>query len=319
MPARRATAAFAVTGVSDAGTGRSTEPPVIVVPCYNEERRLDERAFTELAGTGRVRLLFVDDGSTDGTAAVLARMAGAVEGIEVFTLDANTGKAEAVRRGLLVAVRGGAGMVGYYDADLATPPRELLRLIEALEAQPALAGALGSRVARLGSTIERRAARHYLGRAYATLASWALGITVYDTQCGAKVFRVGDTFVAALAEPFRSAWAFDVELLHRLLEGRGEAPPLPVTDFVEVPLEQWHDVTGSKLRAGPALGALVDLLSMGRERLGRQRRGRGLSDSERMPDRPASVMAPQLPPRGRRARRGPSPGTSGTEGDRRRA
>ena len=71
-------------------------------------------------------------------------------------------------------------------------------------------------MARLGSSIERNALRHYLGRAYATLASMALGITVYDTQCGAKVFRVNDTFVAALAEPFRSSWA---------LRRRVAAPP----------------------------------------------------------------------------------------------
>jgi dolichyl-phosphate beta-glucosyltransferase len=265
-------------------------PTVIVVPCFNEERRIDESAFLRVVATDQIRLLFVDDGSTDDTGRVLAQMADASAAIEVFTLASNTGKAEAVRRGLLVAVRNGASTVGYYDADLATPPLELVRLIETLRAHSELAGVLGSRVARLGSSIERNAWRHYLGRAYATLASMALGITVYDTQCGAKVFRVNATFVAALAVPFRSTWAFDVELLDRLLRGTEHAPGLPVAAFAELPLETWHDVSGSKLRLTPALAALVDLVPIARHR------GRWTRLTNRTaPGAEAVVMAPQRP------------------------
>jgi len=267
----------------------AAELAVIVVPCFNEARRINERAFLDIAGTGLVRLLFVDDGSTDDTAQILARLEGASDGIDVFSLATNTGKAEAVRRGLLVAVRGGADVVGYYDADLATPPDELLRLTDELRHRRELSGVLASRVARLGSTIERKALRHYLGRAYATIASMALGITVYDTQCGAKVFRVNETLVGALAEPFRSSWAFDVELLHRLLRGTASAPPLPVTGFVELPLVAWRDVTGSKMRVGPAAAALVDLVRMAR----RRRR----QDGTDPPGTGAVVMAPSRPPR----------------------
>jgi glycosyltransferase involved in cell wall biosynthesis len=242
------------------------DPTVIVVPCFNEEHRLDPRAFLGMAATHEIHLLFVDDGSTDGTGRVLSDMSGASDGIEVFTLARNTGKAEAVRRGLLVALRGGAATVGYYDADLATPPEELLRLTRVLHARPDLTGVFGSRVARLGSSIERKAVRRHLGRAYATVASMALGITVYDTQCGAKVFRVNDAFVAALAEPFRSSWAFDVELLYRLLRGGANTPGVPVASFVEVPLEAWRDVPGSNVRVAPALSALFNLVAIARDR-----------------------------------------------------
>ena len=96
-------------------------------------------------------------------------------------------------------------------------------------------------MALLGHRIERSWARHYLGRLFATASSQVLGLPVYDTQCGAKVFRDGPALRAALATPFTSRWAFDVELLGRLGTGADRR-------FLEVPLERWHDVGGSKLR-----------------------------------------------------------------------
>ena len=76
----------------------------------------------------------------------------------------------------------------------------------------------------MGTDIRRSAVRHYTGRLFATAGSLVLGVPVYDTQCGAKAFRVTDALRAALAEPFVSRWAFDVEVLGRLLrstDGRG--------------------------------------------------------------------------------------------------
>ncbi len=235
--------------------------PVIIVPCYNEQHRLDGERLRGLADSGRVRLLFVNDGSTDETAQMLAAMATGSPGIEAIDLAMNVGKAEAVRRGLLQAIGDGSDIVGYYDADLSTPPAELLRLVDLLgdsdgndEGRVAV---LGSRVARLGSVIERSATRHYLGRVFASAASAALGVRIYDTQCGAKVFRVTPALVAAVGEPFRSAWAFDVELLHRLFTGSAEVAPLSPETVVEVPLDAWRAVEGSRVRTKAAMSAFV--------------------------------------------------------------
>ena len=118
--------------------------------------------------------------------------------------------------------------------------------------------ALGSRIARLGAHIERKPSRHYVGRVFATAASWVLDLAVYDTQCGAKLFRHTDALDAALARPFRSRWSFDVELLGRLL-ARG----LSVDRIVEVPLAKWVDVAGSKLSFAGATKAGLELLALG--------------------------------------------------------
>ena len=54
---------------------------------------------------------------------------------------------------------------------------------------------------------------YYLGRLFATLASTLLDVRIYDTQCGAKIFRSTDDLKIVLSKPFLSSWIFDVELI----------------------------------------------------------------------------------------------------------
>jgi dolichyl-phosphate beta-glucosyltransferase len=265
-----------MTESSGPGTGpRRSTLPIIVVPCFNEVHRLDEGAFVDLAVSGGIQLLFVNDGSTDGTGALLERLAGSTPGIETFELPRNMGKAEAVRRGLRHAMAGGASIVGYLDADLATPGREVIRIVNILADRPELMAVWGSRVALLGTDIQRSAFRHYAGRIFATFASMALGVSVYDTQCGAKAFRVNEALVAAVEVPFRSRWSFDVLLMQRLLDGTPEVPGLPVRSFLETPLQRWSDVPGSKVDLKGSVNALFDVVAIG---LDRHRNSRTRSD-----------------------------------------
>jgi dolichyl-phosphate beta-glucosyltransferase len=255
------------TGVS---FGRAT----IVVPCYNEGRRLDLGAFGEFVTEDMsCELLFVDDGSEDETLALLSVLCARLpKRMGVLRLEVNRGKAEAVRQGLLTALAGGADIVGYLDADLATPLNEMARLLEVLRAGSAHA-LLGARVGLLGWDIQRKAVRHYLGRIFATVASLVLGVRVYDTQCGAKIFRRTTALEAALRYPFLSRWLFDVELLGRLLTPGNGLPALLPGDIREQPLTVWRDVPGSKLRLRHFIIAAVDMariaIDLRHRRLGR--------------------------------------------------
>lgn len=212
---------------------------IVSIPCFNEAERLQLGEFKRFLELSKHRLLFVDDGSTDGTYQALADFCERTPGAEVLRLPDNRGKAEAVRRGLLRSIAHGADIVGYADADLATPVDEILRLIDVISTRD-VSAVIGSRIAFLGTEIERSWARHYLGRVFATAASLILGERVYDTQCGAKFFRTSHGLADALAVPFRSRWAFDVELLGRLWDSGAT--------IIEVPLLRWIDVAGSKLR-----------------------------------------------------------------------
>ena len=234
----------------------------LVVPCWNEAARFDVAAFRAgLDADPALSLTLVDDGSTDGTRGVLEAFARAAPGrVDVVALEANGGKGEAVRAGLRAALAHAPTFAGWWDADLATPLADAHRLVAALEASPSTWLAMGSRVAMLGARIDRRATRHYAGRVVATLISRTLRLATYDTQCGAKVFRVATTPPGLLDDAFVSRWLFDVELLARLerrhRDGRG-APPEALA--VEVPLSRWTDVPGSKVRATDFVRAVLAL------------------------------------------------------------
>jgi glycosyltransferase involved in cell wall biosynthesis len=235
---------------------------VVVVPCYNEEARFRPEPFLRYRDAHPdVRFLLVDDGSTDRTLATLESTAAArPDRIDVLALRPNGGKAEAVRRGMLAAMSTSPDHVGFFDADLATPLDAIPEFVAAFEDRPELLMAFGARVKLLGRTIERRPIRHYLGRVFATFASLVLRLPIYDTQCGAKMFAAGPELESWLATPFLTRWIFDVELLARALQdlrARGEDPE---TRIVELPLLEWTDVAGSKVRPGDFLKAAVELL-----------------------------------------------------------
>jgi dolichyl-phosphate beta-glucosyltransferase len=224
----------------------------IVIPCYNEEDRLDRGAVETLLAPPEMRLVLVDDGSTDGTPAVLRSLGDRFpDRIQILGLEVNSGKAEAVRRGLLLALDTDCEFVGYADADFATPAEEMIRLSEEIN-ERGVDVVLGARVALLGHDVQRSAVRHYLGRLFATLASLILDLMVYDTQCGAKVMKTGDMLRGALAEPFISRWGFDVELIGRLT--------VAGATIHEVPLRRWVDVPGSKVGFLGMARTLVDLV-----------------------------------------------------------
>jgi dolichyl-phosphate beta-glucosyltransferase len=223
----------------------------IVIPCYNEAARLPVQQFKAFTCAGHlVQFLFVDDGSTDATWSVLEGLCQeAPQRFAARRLPFNVGKAEAVRQGVLRAFEAGPDYVGDWDADLATPLEVIPAFCELLDDRPDLEMVFGARVQLLGHTIERKALWHYFGRVFATAASVALGLAVYDTQCGAKLFRASPAIRSLFEEPFLTPWLVDVELLARLIQAR-RGTPLPQAEAVvyEWPLPEWHDVAGSKVK-----------------------------------------------------------------------
>ena len=235
----------------------------MVVPCFNEAARLDPSAFVAaVCHDPSLAFLFVDDGSTDGTADILHQLVEDHPQVgEALVLEKNQGKAEAVRRGILRAAAGGPEFVGYWDADLATPLGEIERFVRVMDDRPAVEIVLGSRVNLLGHRVVRRLPRHYISRVFATMVATGLSLPVYDTQCGAKLIRCSPHTIALFEERFFSRWIFDAELLARAIDWSphpdGQAHVRAST--YELPLNAWSDVDGSRIRPGHFVGATRDL------------------------------------------------------------
>jgi glycosyltransferase involved in cell wall biosynthesis len=191
-------------------------------------------------------------------------IAGFEQRASILHCAKNGGKGEAVRQGILKALSTfQPEIVGFWDADLATPLSAIAPLLSVLEQQPQIEMVFGARVKLLGRHVHRQLIRHYLGRVFATFVSTMFGLSIYDSQCGAKLFRVTPGTPAIFAEPFISHWVFDVEILARYLTIHGKErfkDPSHLEHIIyEYPLETWTDVAGSKVKPGDFFAALLDM------------------------------------------------------------
>lgn len=253
-------------------TAKATPLCLIVVPCYNEGSRLQVTRFTDfLRKVEGVNFLFVNDGSGDNTLDVLQTIrSGREDRVQILDKQPNAGKAEAVRTGLLKAIEQSQGTyVGFWDADLSTPLEVIPDFLALLNGSDHFQMVFGSRVRLLGRDVARKASRHYLGRVFASFASITLGLPIYDTQCGAKLFRVTPELASILKEKFLSRWVFDVEILARYIAFYQGSVAYLRESIYEFPLPRWYDVDGSKVRSGDFFKAALDLFRIYRTYLAR--------------------------------------------------
>ena len=237
-------------------------PTILVVPCFNEELRLPVESFRRFVALHpEVCFLMVNDGSQDQTLSVLKWLKTiAPENFLILHLPVNQGKAEAVRQGCLAAFDLDPEYVGYWDADLAAPLEAIPQFSEILDRRPDIELVIGSRLPLLGHTVERTLIRHGLGRLFAWSAAAVLGLRIYDTQCGHKLFRNSAPLRQVFATRFHARWIFDVELFTRWIGRRTPACLRQAQESIyELPLESWHDIAGSKLKSFDFFRAFFEL------------------------------------------------------------
>ncbi|KKO89642.1 MULTISPECIES: glycosyltransferase [Sphingobacterium] len=234
----------------------------IVIPCYNEEKRLPYQEFVDFAQNHpEVLLCFVNDGSKDNTLALLKTLKTAQpEGIDVLDLEQNGGKAEAVRQGMLHVFRNSnAKLIGFLDADLATSAEEWLEMAEYKEKFPQYGAIVGSRIQRLGASILRDDNRSMFSKMVKTFIRVILKTPFQDTQCGAKIFA-RDLVPFLFKTPFMTPWLFDIEIFLRLQKKFGKTTLQK--GVLEYPLMNWKEVGDSKLKMKHAVKIPMQLAKL---------------------------------------------------------
>lgn len=233
------------------------EKVCVIIPCYNEAERLEREVFREFVEREeRFDFCFVNDGSRDDTSRVLRQLVDSVPGRFLLVDNAdNRGKAEAVRGGMLhVAALNRYDTIGFLDADLATPLEDLYLLVEEMDRKPRVLVTMGARLKRLGANVQRKAYRHYLGRGFATLVSVLYQLPVYDSQCGAKLFR-SELVPVIFKDAFRSKWLFDVEVILRVRQVHADYEQV----IHEIPLNTWVEKGDSRIKFAHILKMPVEL------------------------------------------------------------
>ncbi|MEK7275636.1 MAG: glycosyltransferase [Candidatus Desantisbacteria bacterium] len=239
----------------------------VVIPCYNEERRLQVDDFiNELAKNPNLLLLFVNDGSTDDTLKVIQKICEANPSRALcLSLDENKGKGEAVRMGMLYLLeKKTCNIIGFWDADLSVSLSEISDFVNIFQTNPNIQVIIGSRVHLAGRKIERVNFRHYIGRLFATIMCLTFGFDIYDTQCGAKLFK-SEVLIPVVQKPFFSRWIFDVELIIRILRLSPSLPPfLQAKDdwLFEIPVKEWRNVSGTKRSIAAYINSFFDYITL---------------------------------------------------------
>lgn len=184
----------------------------VIIPAFNEETRLNSTLGSIWRALRRrfedFEIIVVDDGSTDGTAAVVTEFALTHPRVFLLTYPVNRGKGYAVRRGVL-ASRG--QYVLFSDADQSTPLREVRKLLDALESHDV---AIGSRAIRASRIIEYQPLyRILMGKCFNKMVQLLAVPGIKDTQCGFKCFR-GPLARHLFSLCRINGFGFDVEVLY---------------------------------------------------------------------------------------------------------
>jgi len=226
----------------------------IVIPAYNEERRLPRTLDRILEWLQGQRFKFqevivVDDGSRDATASVVEQYSKPPSSIRLLRNPGNRGKGYAVRHGMLDS---GGEWILYTDADLSTPIEEVQKLQAAAALQNAVI-AIGSRaVDRSLVAVHQPLFREYSGRFFNVVMRALTGLPFRDTQCGFKLYSA-EAAKEVFSRQEQDGFSFDVEdlVIAKKLGLRA----------VEVPVE-WSNVEGTKVTLAQGLKSFTDLLEI---------------------------------------------------------
>lgn len=218
----------------------------IIVPCYNEGDRILEEEFVSFVNEyPTFTILFVNDGSSDHTLAKIEQLAKKTTRIKISSLEQNSGKAAAVRFGVLEALKDeGFTYFAFLDADLAIPFSEFLRLYHITLINKELMFTFLSKIRRADAEVKQSYKRFLMGRILSLFARFSLKLPVYDTQCGCKLMN-REIAELVFSKPFISAWLFDIEIFWRILNQKNQL--YFKTNTLEVPLNKLMDRGSSKV------------------------------------------------------------------------
>jgi dolichyl-phosphate beta-glucosyltransferase len=229
----------------------------VIVPCFNEEFRLNIEYWNELISNLDYNWIFVNDGSTDQTKKKLDE----INGIKILELTQNSGKAEAIRFGVNHIINNQKDLdfvLAFIDSDGAFDLKDITRNFEIFSKKvlnDLYQTVWATRVALSGRRIDRSSLRHYISRIIISLIGLKFRNLPYDPQTGFKIFLINEDLRKIFETKFMTRWFFDIEIINRFKINSGYE-----LKIWEEPVNFWKDVNGSKLNFKQYIRVLRELL-----------------------------------------------------------
>lgn len=213
---------------------------LLIVPIYNEEKRLDLEQWKQISEIANFDILFVDDGSKDKTYQKLILLREYSKQISIINLPFNQGKGSAIYEGFKYASELDYKYAGVTDADLSVDSINLFKGLELITQDSNLFMVSGARVQLAGWNVNRTYLRRWIGRIIATLMSLISGLTIYDSQSPCKWYNLNYLDTLKLSKP-RTRWFYEIEILlkYKLIKNEFR--------ILEFPILGWQESSGSHL------------------------------------------------------------------------
>ena len=229
----------------------------VIVPCFNEENRLDTYYWNNIVEQTEFTWVFVDDGSTDQTTKKLSE----IKNINVLKLEKNSGKGEALRFGTNYVFEISSAeeiCIAFLDADGAFDSQDITRIFPIFQEKiidRLYQSVWSSRVALSGRKITRSLFRHYLSRVIVSIIGFTDKNLPYDPQTGFKIFLIDSDSRSIFQDKFKTRWFFELEIRNRWQKLKNKD-----LNIWEEPVNYWKDIVGSKVNSKQVFRILVELL-----------------------------------------------------------
>lgn len=246
------------------GSDAPRHDALVIIPTYDELTTIAEAVRRLLdAAEDRVDVLVVDDGSPDGTAGLVAALAGREPSVHLVERSSKLGLASAYLLGFDWGRRLGYRVMVQMDADLSHDPADVPRLLDAVSSGADLA--IGSRYVAGGGVRNWGPVRRALSRAGNLYARALLRLPVSDLTSGLRAYRSEALVAAGLDGVVSDGYAFQIEMTRRVHRSGGRIVELPIV-FTE------RAAGRSKMSRAIVVEALVRVTRWGAADLARRRR-----------------------------------------------
>lgn len=220
----------------------------IIIPAYNEEKRIKPTLNSYLKFYKKnTEFIVVNDGSTDNTEKIIKKFIKKHKNIKLIN-QINQGKGSAVLNGMKNAK---GNIIAFVDADNATIPEQFNKVLKYIKNHDVVIASRHIRGAKMNK--KEFLLEKITGRGFNFLVRFLLGLKVYDTQCGAKIFKK-QVLNKILSKINPDRWSFDISFLYHAQKSGFKIKEVPIF---------WYSRTGSKLNVKKAIpGFLKTLLKL---------------------------------------------------------